>query len=46
MHMATAYYVFNRRSELGRSIGSTWGNANNWAYSAKELDLPLIILQQ
>lgn len=29
------YYVFNRRSELGRSIGSTWGNANNWAYSAK-----------
>lgn len=33
------YYVFDRRQQLGRSVGSYWGNANNWASSARNAGL-------
>ena len=29
------YYAFDRRQQLGKSISSLWGNANNWASAAQ-----------
>lgn len=30
------YYAFDRRQQLGKSVGSLWGNANNWASAARQ----------
>ncbi|MFW0760442.1 CHAP domain-containing protein [Staphylococcus cohnii] len=30
------YYAFDRRQQLGKSVGTLWGNANNWASAARQ----------
>lgn len=30
------YYAFDRRQQLGKSVGNLWGNANNWASAARQ----------